>query len=67
MRVIGVTTTLPEDQMRAQGPDAIRPTIAEITVDDLTGLKRAAADMDAGDSDRAASNVAAGPPDSVSS
>lgn len=40
MRVIGVTTTLAKDKMQAEGPDAIRPAIGQITVEDLVGLKR---------------------------
>ncbi len=67
MRVIGVTTTLARDKMLAQGPDAVRPTIAEISVEDLTGLRRtaAAAEPEEPASDRTASNQAAGPADNV--
>jgi hypothetical protein len=71
MRVIGVTTTLPKDEMLAQGPDAVKPAIADISVADLTGLKRAA-QRGAGDEtaapsspERAASGEAAGPSDNV--
>ena len=43
MRVIGVTTTLAEEKMQAEGPDAIRPDIGHITVEDLMSLSRARA------------------------
>ena len=64
MRVVGVTTTLPEDQMAGQEPDAIRRDIADISVDTLTGLEYAAGRADAEQAQRAerlASNGGAGP------
>ena len=41
MRVIGVTTTLAQEKMLSEGPDAIRPDIGHISVDDLMHLNRA--------------------------
>ena len=41
MRVIGVTTTLAQEKMQSEGPDAIRPDIGHISVDDLMSLNRA--------------------------
>ena len=39
MRVIGVTTTLKEEDMVAAGPDRIFSDISKITVEDICGLK----------------------------
>ena len=41
MRVIGVTTTLAQEKMQSEGPDAIRPDIGHISVEDLVSLNRA--------------------------
>jgi hypothetical protein len=64
MRVVGVTTTLTQEQMAGQQPDAIRPGIADISVDTLRGLEYAAGQADAAEeqlAQRQASNAAAGP------
>ena len=39
MRVIGVTTTLGEDEMAAAAPDVILPRILAISVETITGMK----------------------------
>ena len=44
MRVIGVTTTLAREKMQSERPDAIRPDIGHITVEDLMSLNRAHAE-----------------------
>ena len=44
MRVVGVTTTLAREKMQSEAPDAIRPDIGHISVDDLVNLRRARAD-----------------------
>ena len=44
MRVIGVTTTLAQEKMQSEAPDAIKPDIGHISVEDLVNLKRAQAD-----------------------
>ena len=44
MRVIGVTTTLAQEKMQSEAPDAIRPDIGHISVEDLVTLRRAQAD-----------------------
>lgn len=44
MRVIGVTTTLAREKMQSEAPDAIRPDIGHISVEDLVNLRRACAD-----------------------
>lgn len=67
MRVIGVTTTLPEEQMLEQAPDAVRASIADISVDTLQSLDypgEAQAD-ELLTAERAASNGSAGPSDQV--
>ena len=37
MRCVAVTTSFPEDMLLAAGADVVRPTIAEVTLDDLLG------------------------------
>ena len=63
MRVIGVTTTLSEEQMLAQGPDAVRPSIADISVNALRSLEYAGAAQaeELLSAERAAGNWSAGP------
>jgi HAD superfamily hydrolase (TIGR01509 family) len=39
MRVVGVTTTLPEAALRAAGPDMLRGGIGEVGVEDLRALR----------------------------
>ena len=41
MRCVGVTTSLSEADMAAQGPDAMRPQIGEIRLEDLLALEYA--------------------------
>ena len=67
MRVIGVTTTLPEEQMLAQAPDAVRAGIADISVDALQSLEYAGEAQAAEllSAERAAGNGSAGPSDQV--
>jgi hypothetical protein len=70
MRVIGVTNTLAQDKMQAEGPDAIRSGIGKITVKDLMGLKRvhagAVQSADSVQQDRIGSNGQAGTSQKVS-
>ena len=50
MRVIGVTTTLAQEKMQSEAPDAIKPDIGHISVEDLVNLRRAHADtVESGD------------------
>ena len=39
MRVVGVTTSLPLDELVAAGPDAIFPAIADVSLKDVTSLR----------------------------
>lgn len=39
--MIGVTTTLAQEKMQSEVPDAIRPDIGHITLEDLMTLSRA--------------------------
>ena len=61
-----MTTTLSKENMLAQKPDEVRPTIAEISVDLLQDLQWAARG-EAAAKDRAESGKGAGPSDNVRS
>lgn len=64
MRVVGVTTTLSREQMAGQAPDAIRPGIADISMETLRGLEYAAGQAEGASeqlAQRQASNGSAGP------
>jgi hypothetical protein len=39
MRVVGLTTTMPAGAMQGAAPDRIAPTIAQVDVAHLTGLR----------------------------
>ena len=71
MRVIGVTTTLAQEKMQSEAPDAIKPDIGHISVEDLVTLRRAHADtVESGDSmlqDRVESGQQASTAQNVSS
>ncbi len=64
MRVVGVTTTLPREEMLAQEPDEVRPAIADISVNLLKGLQWARQAESAAE-DRTNSGRGAGPSDNV--
>lgn len=60
-----MTTTLPREEMVAQEPDEVRPSIADISVGLLQGLQWAGRAGAAAQEDRTASGQKAGPSDNV--